>query len=236
MLGVTKDGFAQAFSGRRAQELLKPLLQQAKELTGADRVTAWLVDGMRMWSISSTSMGNALIEIPYGAGIAGKAAETALDVFVEDAYADARFNQAIDKAVGYRTRTIMCVPLRRHPKRGEGGEDGAGGDSATGLSAEDQAAIARLSTATGGNSGCAPTSPATVVLQLLNKIGEDKKHRPFVSEDATAVREALEVPIIDACDLIALTAGRRQSFVEAMHEGSESLRSSSGVPSSPSRR
>jgi adenylate cyclase len=33
-------------------------------------------------------------------------------VRVEDAYADARFNQAVDAETGFRTRSVLCLPLR----------------------------------------------------------------------------------------------------------------------------
>jgi sigma-B regulation protein RsbU (phosphoserine phosphatase) len=32
-------------------------------------------------------------------------------ICIEDAYADARFNQKMDKATGYRTRTVLCCPV-----------------------------------------------------------------------------------------------------------------------------
>lgn len=31
---------------------------------------------------------------------------------LSDAYLDPRFNQSLDKALKYRTRTILCVPVR----------------------------------------------------------------------------------------------------------------------------
>jgi adenylate cyclase len=31
---------------------------------------------------------------------------------IDDAYADARFNQEVDRRTGYRTRNILCVPIR----------------------------------------------------------------------------------------------------------------------------
>jgi len=207
MLGVTRDGFTQAFTSQRAQELLKPMLRQAQELTGAERVTAWLVDGTRMWSIASTDIGNALIEIPYGIGLAGKAASTGNEVLVEDAYNDPRFNKELDQALGYRTRSVVCVPLKRRQQVPE---------------ANGGAAASQPSVPTASGEG-----PATTVLQLLNKIGEDRKHKPFTTEDVLKVRESLEVPFIDACDLIALTADRRQSFIDAVHENAETLRSPS---------
>ena len=30
---------------------------------------------------------------------------------IDDAYQDVRFNQAVDRATGFRTRNILCVPV-----------------------------------------------------------------------------------------------------------------------------
>jgi adenylate cyclase len=54
--------------------------------------------------------------IPPGVGIAGSVALTGELVNISDAYADPRFNQEVDRQSGFRTRTILCVPLP-----GEGG-------------------------------------------------------------------------------------------------------------------
>src|SRR5438876_2819876 len=52
------------------------------------------------------------IRFPMGRGIAGAVAQTNTIVNIPDAYADARFNQNVDKQTGYRTRSILCVPMR----------------------------------------------------------------------------------------------------------------------------
>src|SRR5207302_1900965 len=52
------------------------------------------------------------IRFPMGRGIAGAVAETNTSVNIPDAYKDPRFNQNVDKQTGYRTRSILCVPMR----------------------------------------------------------------------------------------------------------------------------
>jgi dual 3',5'-cyclic-AMP and -GMP phosphodiesterase 11 len=51
------------------------------------------------------------IRIPYGVGIAGYVAATKQVLNIEDAYLDARFNPAIDQRTGYKTKSIMCLPI-----------------------------------------------------------------------------------------------------------------------------
>lgn len=51
------------------------------------------------------------IKIPYGQGIAGHVALTGRSLNISDAYLDSRFNSNIDKITGYRTRSILCLPI-----------------------------------------------------------------------------------------------------------------------------
>jgi phosphoserine phosphatase len=54
------------------------------------------------------------IRIPISSGLAGECATTRRIINVPDAYADRRFNQAIDRQTGYRTRSILTIPLIGH--------------------------------------------------------------------------------------------------------------------------
>lgn len=51
------------------------------------------------------------IKIPYGSGIAGYVAATGQSLNISDAYTDSRFNDAIDKLTGYRTKNVLCLPI-----------------------------------------------------------------------------------------------------------------------------
>jgi dual 3',5'-cyclic-AMP and -GMP phosphodiesterase 11 len=51
------------------------------------------------------------IRIPYGVGIAGYVAATKQALNIEDAYSDSRFNSAIDQRTGYKTKSILCLPI-----------------------------------------------------------------------------------------------------------------------------
>jgi signal transduction histidine kinase len=52
------------------------------------------------------------IRLPIGKGIAGFVAATGETINIPDAYADSRFNPEIDKTTGYRTKTILCMPMK----------------------------------------------------------------------------------------------------------------------------
>ena len=52
------------------------------------------------------------IVLPIGVGIAGQSAENNGNVInIKDAYLDDRFNSAFDKKSGYRTKSILCIPV-----------------------------------------------------------------------------------------------------------------------------
>lgn len=54
---------------------------------------------------------NEQIKIPYGKGIAGYVASTGETLNIPDAYLDHRFNAKIDQQTGYRTKSILCLPI-----------------------------------------------------------------------------------------------------------------------------
>jgi hypothetical protein len=54
---------------------------------------------------------NEIIKIPYGKGIAGCVASTGKSLNIPDAYKDPRFNRSIDQKTGYKTKSILCLPI-----------------------------------------------------------------------------------------------------------------------------
>ncbi|XP_049817305.1 dual 3',5'-cyclic-AMP and -GMP phosphodiesterase 11 isoform X2 [Aethina tumida] len=52
------------------------------------------------------------IRIPWGTGIVGYVAESGEAVNIPDAYQDNRFNHDIDTLTGYRTKTLLCMPIK----------------------------------------------------------------------------------------------------------------------------
>src|SRR6266478_8129077 len=94
-------------------QLLRLIMEKVTELMGADRSTLYLVteDGGQLWS--KVVQGGEVVEIrlTVGEGIAGWVAQTREIVNIPDAYADQRFQPAVDLKSGYRTRSILSVPM-----------------------------------------------------------------------------------------------------------------------------
>ncbi|CAG5109013.1 5'-cyclic-AMP and -GMP phosphodiesterase 11 (Drosophila melanogaster) [Cotesia congregata] len=55
---------------------------------------------------------NDEIKIPWGTGIVGFVAESGEPVNIPDAYMDDRFNREIDVLTGYRTKALLCMPIK----------------------------------------------------------------------------------------------------------------------------
>jgi signal transduction histidine kinase len=90
------------------------ITEQACALLEADRGTLFLVNKETGELFSSTAMGlsGRTIRLKMHQGLAGLVAASGQPVMVEDAYADARFYRAVDEATGYRTKRILCVPIK----------------------------------------------------------------------------------------------------------------------------
>jgi GAF domain-containing protein len=93
--------------------LLALIMTKVTELMEADRSTLFVIteDGKQLWSKVTQGSERVEIRLDVGEGIAGWVAEIRGIVNVPDAYADPRFQPAYDLKTGYRTRSILAVPM-----------------------------------------------------------------------------------------------------------------------------
>ena len=84
----------------------------ARDLTGADRCSLWLLDEAAGELWTKVAHGVNEIRIPAGAGIVGSCVEENRFVIVNDAASDRRFLRRVDDSSGYRTKSVLAVPLR----------------------------------------------------------------------------------------------------------------------------
>ncbi len=94
--------------------LLDRIVVIATELTAAERGTLFLNDPDSNELFSKVAMGDLRheIRVPNSAGIAGLVFTSGQPVIIPDAYADSRFDQEVDRRTGFRTRQILCAPVR----------------------------------------------------------------------------------------------------------------------------
>lgn len=105
---------AKAMTAQRNLDTLLPLiLKEATRVVEADRCSLFIVDRARNELWSRVAQGaNQEIRLPMGQGIAGTVAVSGEVVNIKDAYDDARFNREFDVKNEYRTKSILCVPMR----------------------------------------------------------------------------------------------------------------------------
>lgn len=111
-----RDDPSQASDATGLDSLLVLVLGKMKEAVSADRITLYLLDSAKEYLESRIVEGvqNTTIRLRIPKGIAGRVAKTGIPEIVADAYEDARFNPAFDKKTGYRTRSILAVPMHDH--------------------------------------------------------------------------------------------------------------------------
>ncbi len=105
----------------KLDDLLRLIMQEITVLMDADRSTLFLVDKNRaeIWSKIALKAEVKEIRQKLGKGISGYVAQTGETINIPDAYNDERFDPSTDKRTGYRTRSILCMPVWEPLSSGE---------------------------------------------------------------------------------------------------------------------
>lgn len=103
-------------SSLEIDKLLETLLSVATKEVGAERGTIFLLNKEKkmLWSKTLEGDKEIRIEVPLGKGIVGHTALTGEILNIPDAYGDPRFNPEVDKKSGYKTKSLLSVPLRSY--------------------------------------------------------------------------------------------------------------------------
>ena len=96
--------------------LLKVIAEETKIAMQADRCTVFLYDKKtnELWSKVALGMDNQEIRFPADKGLAGYVVRTGESINITDAYNDDRFNPDVDKTTGYKTKNILCMPIKNN--------------------------------------------------------------------------------------------------------------------------
>ncbi|KAG5674252.1 hypothetical protein PVAND_004232 [Polypedilum vanderplanki] len=109
--------------------LCHKILQNVSILLNADRGSLFLVQGKmssdgpkkclvsKLFDVCPRSTMEEMetqdeVRVPWGTGIAGHVAESGEPVNIPDAYEDQRFNRDVDLVTGYRTKALLCMPIK----------------------------------------------------------------------------------------------------------------------------
>jgi len=107
--------------GALFDQMLEAVTLKIRELLHADRGTIFIVDEpagvLRSQIALSDSDKPLVIQIPMGTGIAGRVASTGEIQNIPDPYSHPDFNPAVDRETGYRTHSILCMPIYDRNKK-----------------------------------------------------------------------------------------------------------------------
>ncbi len=95
-------------------QALDTLVNITSSVIGAERGTVFINDSETQELYSRVAQGNLNREIRVmsNQGIAGWVFTNNTGAIVNDAYKDERFHKSVDMRTGYRTKSILCAPLR----------------------------------------------------------------------------------------------------------------------------
>ena len=103
---------SQIFQSEMDLDTLLPLIiQHAAESIDADRCSVFVFDSIKKKLWTRVAQKSKPIVIPHDSGIAGWVLRKKEPLIIPDAYADPRFDPTIDAKTGYRTRSIIALPL-----------------------------------------------------------------------------------------------------------------------------
>ncbi|MFH1870229.1 MAG: GAF domain-containing protein [Pseudomonadota bacterium] len=93
--------------------LLTKIMTAATTLLDADRGSLFLYDPAsdELYSRVAGGIAGGTIRFPAQAGIAGECFSSGQVINIPDAYGDPRFNPEFDHHTGYRTHSMLCMPI-----------------------------------------------------------------------------------------------------------------------------
>lgn len=94
--------------------ILEMLLEATAKETSAERTSLFLNDERtgELFSRSALGITSGEIRVPNDSGLVGHVFQSGESIIINDAYADVRFNASADKTFGFKTRNILCVPVK----------------------------------------------------------------------------------------------------------------------------
>eukprot|EP01135_Chromosphaera_perkinsii_P009923 Nk52_evm16s1967 gene=Nk52_evmTU16s1967 len=103
-----------------SEKLLPKVMTETSKVLNADRSALFVYDPSSNELWSKVAENAKEIRFPSNMGIAGEAFTRGVNINIKKAYEDKRFNKEVDRKTGYKTNTLLCVPVRNHRGKIEG--------------------------------------------------------------------------------------------------------------------
>ena len=100
-------------------ELLQIIVETSINLINCEKGTLFLIDELsgEIWSKTMQRGEKIEIRLKLGQGISGEVAKTGESIIISDAYSDKRFNPEVDKKSGFKTKSILTLPLKNKSEK-----------------------------------------------------------------------------------------------------------------------
>ncbi|MDH4199317.1 MAG: SpoIIE family protein phosphatase [Spirochaetia bacterium] len=99
------------------EHLLPLIIKSARDLLDAEASSLFLLDKKHNYLFCEVAIGEKgklikqYLRLEMGDGIAGSVAQSKKPVVIDDAYQDSRFDKSWDKISGFKTKSIICIPI-----------------------------------------------------------------------------------------------------------------------------
>lgn len=100
-------------SSMNTSSLINTIRSASQQLLDCERATVFIRENENM-IVKAQGIEHEIpvgIKVPIGKGIIGFVGQTGQTENIEDVYKDNRFNQEIDLMTGYRTKSMLCMPV-----------------------------------------------------------------------------------------------------------------------------
>lgn len=94
--------------------MLSTVTAAARQVLRAERSSVWLHDAAADDLVLEVADDIRHVRVPVGTGLVGACARERAAINVPDCYADSRFDPAVDRRSGFRTRCSLTLPLVDH--------------------------------------------------------------------------------------------------------------------------
>ncbi|WP_296600378.1 adenylate/guanylate cyclase domain-containing protein [Phenylobacterium sp.] len=95
------------------EALLTKIVQVTSRIIHADRSSLFLYDARtdELWSLVAEGLETRVLRFPAHLGLAGACFASGQPINITDAYADPRFHRDVDALTGYRTSSVLTIPV-----------------------------------------------------------------------------------------------------------------------------
>lgn len=116
LIGVASDLTSELDFNR----LFPMIIGKVTTAMAAERTSLYVIDWDKRELWTKVSEGVEMITLPLGKGISGRVAETGQPLNVTDAWELPYFDQSFDRRNHFRTRSVLCLPIRGRAGRNIG--------------------------------------------------------------------------------------------------------------------